>query len=194
MSERDFKYYRLTGDVVKQIDDEYDLINENRQQVINQAMDKIDAKNVSWSNGWGSTEVGGFAFPIDKEFPIPMKIIRSTNELKVVRAKANSKAGKEFNKQMDDLIKETNKKLEKFPSYKYFLINKFNIQCCTVGTPEPHHKYGIPMISTRAGKANKDDGTLLFAIPNAKEHDKQPEVPECFEEITYGVFYDLADG
>ncbi|MDE9591119.1 hypothetical protein, partial [Xenorhabdus bovienii] len=61
MSERDFKYYRLTGDVVKQIDDEYDLINEKRQQVINQAMDKIDAKNVSWSNGWGSTEVGGFA-------------------------------------------------------------------------------------------------------------------------------------
>ncbi|MGJ0580486.1 DUF5420 family protein [Xenorhabdus bovienii] len=195
MSEKDYKYYRLTGDVVKQIDDEYVLISEKRQQVINQATDKIGAKGVSWDNSWGknSSLIISFAFSIDKEFSIPMKIINQTDELKAVRAKANSKTGKEFNKQLDSLVKETNSKLEKLPSYKDFLIDKFNIQCCTLGTPEPHHKWGVPMISTRVGKASKNNNTLLFAIPNAKEYDKQPEVPECFEEISYGVFYDLAD-
>ncbi|MCP9270340.1 DUF5420 family protein [Xenorhabdus sp. XENO-1] len=196
MSEKDYKYYRLSGDIVNQLDSEYELIQENRQEVINQALDKIGAKGVSWDNSWGKNDslISYFAFPIDKEFPVPVKIINSNSELKIIRAKANSKAGKEFNKKLDDLVKETNSQLKHLLSYKDFLINKFNIQCCTLGTPQPHHKRGVPMIETRAGKASKDNNILLFAIPNTKEHgDKQPEVPECFEEISYGIFYDLAN-
>ncbi|WP_047685724.1 MULTISPECIES: DUF5420 family protein [Xenorhabdus] len=195
MSEKDYKYYQLTGDTVKKLDNEYVLISKERQKVIRQALNKIGAEGVSWNNDWGKngSKIGNFAFSIDKEFPLPMKVINSTNELKVVRAKANSKAGKEFNKKLDELIKETNNKLEKLPSYPDFLINKFNIQCCTLGTPKPHHKWVIPMIETRVGKASKDNNTLLFAIPNAKEYNKQPEIPDCFEEISYGIFYDLSN-
>ncbi|WP_340622437.1 DUF5420 family protein [Xenorhabdus siamensis] len=195
MSEKDYKYYRLSGDIVDQLDNEHRLIQKKRQEVIHQALDKIGAEGFSWDDSWGknSSLILNFAFPIDKEFSIPMKIINSTDELKIVRAKANSKAGKEFNRELDELVKETNDKLKNLPSYKDFLINKFNIQCCTLGTPKPHHKYGVPMIETKVGKASKDNNTLLFAIPNAKEYNKQPEIPDYFEEISYGIFYDLTN-
>lgn len=196
MSERDFKYYRLTGDIVKQIDDEYQIIEEKRAEVIKAAKDSIGAKGATFQHGYGvnGTLIERFAFPIEKEFDFAVKIIVENDELKVVHAKSNSKAGKEFNKKISDLREETNRKLKNLPTYKDFLIEKFNINCTTLGTPKQNQR-GIPVLSTVAGKASKDKSIILFAIPKAEKEgwDKRPQVPECFEEITYGTFYDLIE-
>ncbi|RAW91426.1 hypothetical protein CKY05_24085 [Photorhabdus sp. S10-54] len=198
MSERDFKYYRLTGDIVKQIDDEFQIINEKRAEVLKTAKDSIGAKGATFQHGFGvnGTLIEKFAFPIEKEFDFAVKIIVKNDELKVVHAKSNSKAGKEFNKNIADLTKETNRKLKKLPTYKDFLIEKFNIGCTKLGTQKPNQR-GIPVISTSVGKASKDNSILLFAIPSVEREgegwDTIPKVPECFEEITYGTFYDLSE-
>ncbi|MCW7548431.1 DUF5420 family protein [Photorhabdus sp. APURE] len=196
MSERDFKYYRLTGDIVKQIDDEFQIINEKRAEVFKAAKDSVGAKGATFQHGIGAngTLIDRFAFPIEKEFDFAVKIIVKNDELKVVSAKSNSKAGKEFNKKIADLTEETNRKLKNLPAYKDFLIEKFNISCTTLGTPKSNQR-GVPVISTLVGKASKDKSIILFAIPIAEKEDwdKRPKIPECFEEITYGTFYDLSE-
>ncbi|WP_387440542.1 hypothetical protein, partial [Photorhabdus sp. RM105S] len=73
---------------------------------------------------------------------------------------------------------------KKLPTYKDFLIEKFNIGCTKLGTQKPNQR-GIPVISTSVGKASKDNSILLFAIPSVEREgegwDTIPKVPECFE-------------
>ncbi|MEI9746762.1 DUF5420 family protein [Moellerella wisconsensis] len=194
MEPRDYRFYKISKEATEQIKKATDEIQAKRQKLLNEAIESVGAKGVSFSNSWGEngTTIRAFAFAVDKEFDFAVKELQRTSELMVIRAKANSKKGKEFNAALDAAKDELNKKLKDLPCFKDYIINKFDIQCCSIS--QHGSGAGMRMLETIVGYPQIDKSFLICAIPNHERGiDKQPSVPDCFEEITYGVFYDLSN-
>ncbi|HHR6066206.1 TPA: hypothetical protein ACS78C_000293 [Providencia alcalifaciens] len=193
MEPKDYTYYKIQGEIVNQLDTEFNNIKTKRQQVIEDALAKVGAISAIFSNSWGENGslIRAFAFAKDKSFNFPIKVIAENNETIALRAKANTIDGRAFNKLLEQAKETANLKLKNLPTYKDFLINKFNVQNCTIGS-EISSK-GMRLISTLTGKAAKVTDTVLFAIPINKENSDKIKIPECFEKISYGTFYDLVN-
>lgn len=193
MEPKDYTYYKIQGEIVNQLDTEFNNIKNKRQQVLEDALVKVGAISAMFSNSWGENGslIRAFAFAKDKTFNFPIKVIAENNEAIALRAKANTKDGRAFNKVLEQAKETANLKLKNLPTYKDFLINKFNVQNCTIGS-EVSSK-GMCLISTLTGKAAKAKNIILFAIPVNNENSDEIKIPECFEQISYGTFYDLVN-
>lgn len=198
-SEKYCDYYMVRGDDVAMLLSKNEGVEKKRDEVIEKAMAEVGATAYTKRSEFSgkSSLLSWFAWPAGFDFNCETKVINSSyldgEKVFVVKGKGNRKCGKEFNKKVQGVIDSANSELELLPTFKDMIINHYGVGCTGLGEATGR---GTAMLSTRAGTSN-DKSCLLFAIPNEKSRGSTRDavkIPECFEKISYGKFYDLANG
>ncbi|MDY0921977.1 Eac protein [Leclercia sp. CFBP8987] len=194
-----YDYYMVEGDEVKSLIAGYDSIAEQRNSILPEAAEKVGAIAWTTTSGWGGSGgmLSGFVWEKEYQFPCPMTIKREEifdgKRVVLGRGKGNTKDGRAFNKELDAVRDEANKKLKSLPEWKDYIVNHFGIMRTGIGGPSGRG-FGFAMLSTYGGKHPGRDDCLVFAIPNNKEERHgEVEIPGNFQKITYGQFYDIAN-
>lgn len=189
-NEQRFDYYIVSGNEAEDLLRESNTIYGKRKEVIAKVLELTGAVTHTFSNGCFSKKslINQLVWSVDYEFPCAISVkgrdVVDGKDVVIAKGKGNTKAGKEFNKSIESIIKHANITLSDLPVFSEMIINHYGVM--RVG-------YGDGcMFSTRAGTSKNHDGIILFAIPNG-EGDNPVRIPECFEKISYGRFYDLAN-
>lgn len=192
-----YDYYMVEGEDVKSLIAGYDTIREQRNAILPDAASKVGAIAWTTSNSWGGGGglLNGFVWENGYDFSCPMTIKREEmfdgKRVVLARGKGNTKEGRAYNKELDTVMQEANKKLKSLPEWKDYIVNHYGIMRTGIGG-QAGRGFGFAMLSTYGGKHPSRDDCLLFAIPNNKE-ERHGEVviPGNFQKITYGQFYDI---
>lgn len=194
-----YDYYMVEGDEVKSLIAGYDYIGQQRNAILPEAVSKVGAIAWTTSNGWGGGGglLNGFAWEKGYQFPCPMTIKREEifdgKRVVIGRGKGNTKEGRAFNKELDRLMQEANKKLKSLPEWKDYIVNHYGIMRTGIGG-RSGRGFGFAMLSTYGGKHPSRDDCLLFAVPNNnEERHGEVVIPENFQKLTYGQFYDIVN-
>ncbi|EPN4104680.1 TPA: Eac protein [Enterobacter hormaechei] len=194
-----YDYYMVEGDEVKSLIAGYDDIREQRNAILPEAAGKVGAIAWTTSTGWGGGGglLSGFVWEKGYQFPCPMTIKREEmfdgKRVVLGRGKGNTKEGRAYNKELDAVMEEANKKLKSLPEWKDYIVNHYGIMRTGIGG-QSGRGFGFAMLSTYGGKHPGRDDCLVFAIPNNKEERHgEVEIPDNFQKITYGQFYDIAN-
>ncbi|MBG0617751.1 Eac protein [Enterobacter hormaechei] len=194
-----YDYYMVEGDEVKSLIAGYDDIGEQRNSILPEAAGKVGAIAWTTSSGWGGGGglLNGFVRDKGYQFPCPMTIKREEmfdgKRVVLGRGKGNTKEGRAFNKELDAVMEEANKKLKSLPEWKDYIVNHYGIMRTGIGG-QSGRGFGFAMLSTYGGKHPGRDDCLVFAIPNNKEERHgEVEIPGNFQKITYGQFYDIVN-
>lgn len=194
-----YDYYMVEGDEVKSLIAGYDDIREQRNSILPEAAEKVGAIAWTTSSGWGGGGglLSGFVWEKGYQFPCPMTIKREEmfdgKRVVLGRGKGNTKEGRAYNKELDSVMEEANKKLKSLPEWKDYIVNHYGIMRTGIGG-QSGRGFGFAMLSTYGGKHPGRDNCLVFAIPNNKEERHgEVEIPDNFQKITYGQFYDIAN-
>ncbi|GKX54050.1 hypothetical protein SOASR030_01620 [Leminorella grimontii] len=193
-----YDYFKVEGEDVKAMIAKYDEIADKRQSVINDLCNKFEAIGYTDSTGFGDkgSFVRNLIWPADFKFAQPMTIkLRSYIDGKpaiLARGKGNSKEGRAFNKSLDAAIADCNKQLATLPSWQAYIIEHYDVMKTGIGGSSG---LGLAMLTTYGGKYPGRDDCLLFAIPNNKNEKRHGKitVPENFQKLTYGQFYDITN-
>lgn len=194
-----YDYYLVEGPEVKALIDGYDRICEKRNEIMHAAIDKVGA--IAWVNNGGWGDKGGLirAFVWEKgfEFPAPVTIkdeqIWQGKSVVIARGKGNTKQGKEYQKTLESVKEEANKQLKALPLWETYIIDHYGVMRTGIGG-QASRGFGFAMLSTYGGKCPGRDDALVFAIPNDKsERHGEVTIPESFQKLTYGQFYDLTN-
>lgn len=195
-----YDYYMVEGDDIKSLIDGYEKISEQRNAILPDAVAKVGAIAWTTSSGWGGGGglLSGFAWEKGYEFPCPMTIKREEmfdgKRVVLGRGKGNTKEGRAYNKELDAVMEEANKKLKSLPEWKDYIVNHYGIMRTGIGGPAGRSGMGMAMLSTYGGKHPSKDNCLIFGIPNNKEERHGDVViPDNFQKITYGQFYDIVN-
>lgn len=194
-----YDYYMVEGDEVKSLIAGYDSIAEQRNSILPEAAEKVGAIAWTTTSGWGGGGgmLSGFVWEKEYQFPCPMTIKREEifdgKRVVLGRGRGNTKDGRAFNKELDAVRDEANKKLKSLPEWKDYIVNHFGIMRTGIGGPSGRG-FGFAMLSTYGGKHPGRDDCLVFGIPNNKEERHgEVEIPGKFQKITYGQFYDIVN-
>ena len=194
-----YDYYMVEGDEVKSLIAGHDDIREQRNSILPEAAGKVGAIAWTTSSGWGGGGglLNGFVWEKGHQFPCPMTIKREEmfdgKRVVLGRGKGNTKEGRAYNKELDAVMEEANKKLKSLPEWKDYIVNHYGIMRTGIGG-QSGRGFGFAMLSTYGGKHPGRDDCLVFAIPNNKEERHgEVEIPGNFQKITYGQFYDIAN-
>ena len=189
----------VEGDEVKSLIAGYDDIREQRNSILPEAAGKVGAIAWTTSSGWGGGGglLSGFVWEKGYQFPCPMTIKREEmfdgKRVVLGRGKGNTKEGRAYNKELDAVMEEANKKLKSLPEWEDYIVNHYGIMRTGIGG-QSGRGFGFAMLSTYGGKHPGRDDCLVFAIPNNKEERHgEVEIPDNFQKITYGQFYDIAN-
>ncbi|WP_312412379.1 Eac protein [Pseudescherichia sp.] len=196
-----YDYYLVEGPEVKSLIDGYNTINEQRNDILEAAIESVGA--IAWTNNsrWGDKGdlLESFVWEKGFEFPCLVTVKKELSfegkRVVIARGKGNTKEGREYNKQLDKVKADANQKLKDLPIWQSYIINHYDIMRTGIGGRAGNSGFGMAMLSTYGGKHPTRDDTLLFAIPNDKE-DRHREVviPDNFQKLTYGQFYDITEG
>ncbi|TYF57960.1 Eac protein [Enterobacter hormaechei] len=194
-----YDYYMVEGDEVKSLIAGYDDIREQRNSILHEAAGKVGAIAWTTSSGWGGGGglLNGFVWEKGYQFPCPMTIKREEmfdgKRVVLGRGKGNTKEGRAYNKELDSVMEEANKKLKSLPEWKDYIVNHYGIMRTGIGG-QSGRGFGFAMLSTCGGKHPGRDDCLVFAIPNNKEERHgEVEIPGNFQKITYGQLCDIAN-
>ncbi|EPJ5100517.1 Eac protein [Citrobacter freundii] len=194
-----YDYYMVEGDEVKSLIAGYDDIREQRNSILPEAAGKVGAIAWTTSSGWdgGGGLLSGFVWEKGYQFPCPMTIKREEmfdgKRVVLGRGKGNTKEGRAYNKELDAVMEEANKKLKSLPEWKDYIVNHYGIMRTGIGG-QSGRGFGFAMLSTYGGKHPGRDDCLVFGIPNNKEERHgEVEIPGNFQKITYGQFYDIVN-
>jgi len=194
-----YDYYMVEGDEVKSLIAGYDDIREQRNSILPEAAGKVGAIAWTTSSGWGGGGglLNGFVWEKGYQFPCPMTIKREEmfdgKRVVLGRGKGNTKEGRAYNKELDSVMEEANKKLKSLPEWKDYIVNHYGIMRTGIGG-QSGRGFGFAMLSTYGGKHPGRDDCLVFTIPNNKEERHgEVEIPGNFQKITYGQFYDIVN-
>ncbi|BBV82012.1 Eac protein [Citrobacter freundii] len=194
-----YDYYMVEGDEVKSLIAGYDDIREQRNSILPEAAGKVGAIAWTTSSGWGGGGglLSGFVWEKGYQFPCPMTIKREEmfdgKRVVLGRGKGNTKEGRAYNKELDAVMEEANKKLKSLPEWKDYIVNHYGIMRTGIGG-QSGRGFGFAMLSTYGGKHPGRDDCLVFGIPNNKEERHgEVEIPGNFQKITYGQFYDIVN-
>ncbi|MGI1283759.1 Eac protein [Enterobacter kobei] len=194
-----YDYYMVEGDEVKSLIAGYDDIREQRNSILPEAAGKVGAIAWTTSSGWGGGGglLSGFVWEKGYQFPCPMTIKREEmfdgKRVVLGRGKGNTKDGRAYNKELDAVMEEANKKLKSLPEWKDYIVNHYGIMRTGIGG-QSGRGFGFAMLSTYGGKHPGRDDCLVFGIPNNKEERHgEVEIPGNFQKITYGQFYDIVN-
>lgn len=201
-SHKHYDYYKVEGEDVKALIEGFKEIGNQRNEVIKALMNMFGAVACTSSAGFGDTGslIRSLLWHEDHPFPCQITVKRRDvyegKPVVMARGKGNTKDGREFNKQLDSAIRETNKKLENLPCWQAYIINHYGVMKTGFGGAAGN--FGIAMLTTYAGRCPGRFDCLLFAIPNTKDRDGyakhgEVDIPPNFQRITYGQFYDLAN-
>lgn len=195
MSQEQYKNYFIgTLEGSKPLIEEYKTaVLAKRDELFQKLLDNTGA--IAWrqSRHWGQDDyVTDLVFPEDHEdtklshVKITERSYFDGKPVTCLRGKLNSKAGKAFNKHID----ETNETLKELPSFSVWFINKFDLQRTGVGGNHESGR-GMALLSSAAGYKNNQ---IIVTIPNEKCRDvENPVVPDFLEQVTYGQFYDFTE-
>lgn len=194
-----YDYYMVEGDEVKSLIAGYGDIREQRNSILPEAAGKVGAIAWTTSSGWGGGGglLSGFVWEKGYQFPCPMTIKREEmfdgKRVVLGRGKGNTKEGRAYNKELDAIMDEANKKLKSLPEWKDYIVNHYGIMRTGIGG-QSGRGFGFAMLSTYGGKHPGRDDCLVFGIPNNKEERHgEVEIPDNFQKITYGQFYDIVN-
>lgn len=193
-----YDYYLVEGSDVKELIDGFDLIGEKRKEIFSNSIKEVDAvawiKTDNWGGGGGLLQ--SFVFDAEKIFPCEITIKRrerfNGKSVIVAIGKGNTKEGRAYNKILGAVINKANEQLKALPEWKDYIINHYGIMRTGFGEASGRG-FGIAMLSTYGGKHPERDDCLIFAIPN-NEDEKHCSItiPDNFQKITYGQFYDIS--
>lgn len=198
-NEKHYDYYAVSPEESAEVHALYtSTIEQKRKDVQQELLDQTGA--IAWrtSSNWGKPDsICDLVYPRDSEL-VKGGHLKMTGRdhfdgqpVQCVRGKLNSKAGIAFNKP----INEANAKLADLPDFCDWLVHvHYKISRTGLGGPHPGGR-GVSMLSTSGGFAGKTEPRrLVFRIPNDQsERHGQVEVPESFEKMTYGAWYDLVN-
>lgn len=194
-----YDYYMVEGEEVKSLIAGYDDIREQRNSILPEAAGKVGAIAWTTSSGWGGGGglLNGFVWEKGYQFPCPMTIKREEmfdgKRVVLGRGKGNAKDGRAFNKELDAVMEDANKKLKSLPEWKDYIVNHYGIMRTGIGG-QSGRGFGFAMLSTYGGKHPGRDDCLVFGIPNnTEERHGEVEIPGNFQKITYGQFYDIVN-
>lgn len=187
-----YDYYRyVNADLAERYETE---IGDKRKEIIRELLKTTGAVAYTASSSWGGQEViREMVYPFDtphKEEP-HIKTVRvdhyENQRVVVLSGKRNRKAGVAFNKPVTD----ANKLLKDLPDFKAWVISELDIKRTGIGAPHESGR-GMSMLSTDFGMSGS---TYYFRIPSDKTDgsSKSVEIPEDFESLTYGQWYDLVN-
>lgn len=145
--EKNYRYYKIPGDVVKALEDEYGDTGDKIDAVYADAVRSVGAKHALKSRGWGAADaqICGFAFHDTHEFPCEVRILkRFDDNLISVRGKGKSQPTREFNKKLQEAITAANEQLKGQYAFKDFVIQHFKVWVCTTGDTHPSGRGGCP--------------------------------------------------
>lgn len=194
-----YDYYMVEGADVKALIDGYEVISGERNNYLLEAANRVGAVAWTLSNNWGGS--GGllqsFVFEKSHQFPCTITIKREDffdgRRVIVARGKGNTKDGRAYNKELDSVRDEANRKLKALPEWKDYIINHYGIMRTGIGG-QSGRGFGFAMLSTYGGRHPLRDDCLIFGIPNNKEERHGDVViPDNFQKITYGQFYDIVN-
>lgn len=187
-----YDYYRyVNADLSERYETE---VGDKRKEIIRELLETTGAVAYTASSSWGGQEViREMVYPFDtphKEEPHikTVRVDRYENQRVVVLSgKRNRKAGVAFNKPVTD----ANQLLKDLPDFKAWVISELDIKRTGIGAAHESGR-GMAMLSTDFGMT---DGVYFFRIPSDKTDGKSKEVviPEDFESLTYGQWYDLVN-
>lgn len=194
-----YDYYLVEGGDVASLIQSYKSVKEQRDSALQQAIEKVGAIAWTTTQGFGDKgdKLSAFVWPANHEFPCLMTIKSKSyfNDQQVViaRGKGNTKEGRAFNKVLDTVRADVNSRLTSLPCWQSYIINHYGIMRTGIGGAAGTG-FGFAMLTTYGGKHPTRDDALLFAIPNNKEERHGDlTIPESFQKITYGVFYDITN-
>ena len=189
-NEKYYRYFRLSGQEVKDLDAKYEPLHQQRLEAIKRMQEASGAVGFTLTSktfGGKAGLIKSLAFPADHDFGVPVTIkYRNRIDSKpvvIVRGKRNTKEGRAFNSKLDAWVAVANEEIGEAIPYTSWIIEHYGIHCSEI--------HGSSLISTYGGKCSDKD-VLLFAIPVVLRGNA-PEIPASFEEITYGQFYDLSN-
>lgn len=194
-----YDYYMVEGNDVKKLIDGYNAINEERTSILANAAKTVGAVAWTLTSNWGGGGglIQGFAW--DKDFKFPCLITIKGEDyfdgkrVVIARGKGNTKEGRAYNKELDAVRDEANRKLKLLPQWKDYIINHYEIMRTGIGGPSGRG-FGFAMLSTYGGKHPRRDDALLFGIPNNNdEKHGKITIPANFKKLTYGQFYDIVN-
>lgn len=190
------KYYDYFKYENKELQSKYnEEVGLKRTESLRKMLEGSGALAYTASNSWGGVEtVRELVYPYDSELkslPYVMNIRTGHYEgqkVVVLRGKLNSKDGKNFNKWIDQARDE----IKDLPDFKAWVIDSLNIKRTGLGGTHESGR-GTAMLST---DFSMRDGVYLFRIPknSCDGISGTSEVPETFEPLSYGQWYDMNDG
>lgn len=188
-NENYYRYFKTNAKIAADVQALFDEeVGNKRDAALSKLLEATGA--VAWcetSAAWGGDKalVRGIVYPL-KDFVIPkhVKMVQGCTwdgeDCVEVRGKLNSQAGLEFNKHID----ECNDVLRTAPKYRDWVVKHFDVMYTCLGGNHPNGR-GVAMLSTYGGNCGD---VLVFAVAKG---DRKVTIPECFEQITYGNFYDM---
>lgn len=194
-----YDYYIVEGPEVKALIDGYDQIGKKRNEIMQAAIGKVGA--IAWTNSSSWGDKGGLiqAFVWEKGFAFPAPVTIKSEDfwegkrVVIARGKGNSKEGREYQKTLEAVKDEANKQLKALPLWQSYIIDHYGVMRTGIGC-QARRGYGFAMLSTYGGRCPGRDDALVFAIPNDKsERHGDVVIPESFQKLTYGQFYDLTN-
>ena len=185
-----YEYYRYVDNGLSETYEKE--VGSKRKDILKQLLETTGAVAYTASNSWcGQEVVREMVYPFDtehKELP-HVKTMRvdffEGNKVVVLSGKGNRKDGIAFNKP----VKDANEALKDLPDFKAWVIAKLGVQRTGLGGRHESGR-GTSMLSTDFGMR---EGVYFFRIPNNKTDgaSKPVNVPDGFEPLTYGQWYDL---
>lgn len=192
-----YSYYRVTGEEAVKLNQQYEPIRKRRSEILQSVIDESGCVGFAFGRGNNNDLLNQLAFDVDHDFGTPVKVLASDEldgrPVVVVQGKGRSEKSKNLNVRLAKIISDANKQLIYAPDYQSYLIKHYRVGGMTMRGSVPGSPFASYMVSTYCGTAYNDPSTRLFAIPNMPSDEKPVSVPDCFEPITYGQFYDLAN-
>ncbi|WP_051867718.1 DUF5420 family protein [Vibrio sp. ER1A] len=190
MNEENYDYYFVPSNIRDELDKKYEEeILGPRKAVFDELLLATGAIAWTENKNWGEVStIRSLAFHPDHELVGASYMTKPKfdqfegSRVAIIRGKQSVSLGRDFN----NLVVEANKKLKDLPDYRQWLVVHFKVMRTGFGAATGR---GVSMLSTNAGHLS--DG-LGFAIPKGgNEKHGTIEIPDCFEKLTYGQWYDL---
>lgn len=187
---KDFKYFKFTPEKSKQLLDEFEVISKQRKTIVNECLESLGASGHQMYDG----KIQRVAWDKSYKFDTPAIIKNEADGYIFARGNNRYKEGKAFNEKKACAIDSANDRLEKLPTFRFFIINKLGLVDRWISLPgvicRPSFFVSkeiiyaeIPCKCFEAHKTENgwsmDDGDA-YVIP----------ADSGMEEITYGQYYD----
>jgi len=191
-NEKHYDYY-ITSKEVKDIklNEHKEKFGSKRSELIKEFCDKHGALGYTLRSSWGGADlISELVFDCEHDIvssPYHKKraVMFEGKSCFAITGKGNRKDGISFNNEINDI----NDQIKDIPNFTDWIVDEFKVMRTGMGESTGR---GVAMLQTAGGIVGD---YLGFRIPNCKQDcHGLVEIPDCFEKISYGQWYDLING